>query len=207
MMQMLTAHVVCALPTLAADPLQADYDTSGLVLTRQQHVTTVSEQQDQGTLTPDDKNSITPSRTASATYLYARSPRSPSHSGPLGFLGTRDQRAEVFVESFMFWLDTVEMLRVAGEPLVFYSDWVFPVYVFCFLSTVRLVITPNKPLLSSAGVFLQDFPFLVLRVALVAAFGFVSPPLYPLKNLLVCLSFTYFTFLTKLSIFRRHNMF
>lgn len=202
-MMLLKSTVVCLLPTPAADPLQAHYDTSGLVLTRQQHVTTVSEQQDQGP--PEDKSSITPSRTASATYLYAMSSR--SHSGPLGFLGARDQRAEVFVETFTFWLDTVEMLRVAGEPSVFSSDWVFPVYVFCFLSTVRLVFTPNKPLLSSAGVLLQDFPFLVLRVALIAAFGFVSPLLYPLKNLLVCLSFTYFTFLTKLRIFRRHNMF
>lgn len=206
-MQMLTAHVVCVLHALAADPLQADYNPSGLVLTRQQHVTTVSEQQDQGTLTLEDKNGITPSRTASSTYLHAMSPRSRSHSGPLGSLGTRDQRAEVFVASFMFWLDTVEMLRVAGEPSVFYSDWVFPIYIFCFLSTVRLVITPNNPLLSSAGVFLQDFPFLLLRVALIAAFGFVTPLLYPLKNLLVCLSFTYFTFLTKLRVFRRHNMF
>lgn len=198
-----------SLPPLAADLLQDDHNTSGLVLTRQQHVTTVSEQQDQGTSTPEDKNGITQSRPASATYLYAMSPRSRSHShsGPLGSLWTRDQRAEVFVETFMFWLDTVEMLRVAGEPSIFYSDWVFPVYVMCFLSTARVVISPVNPLLSSAGVFLQDFPFLILRVAIIAAFGFVSPLLYPLKNLLVCLSFTYFTFLTKLKVFRRHNMF
>lgn len=197
----------CVLSSLAVDPLQADCDTSGLVLTRQQHVTTVSDQQDQGTLTPEDKNGIAPSRSASSSYIYAMSPRSRSHSGPLGSLWTRDQRAEVFVESFMFCLDTVEMLRVAGEPSVFHSVWVFPVYVFCFLSTLRLVIAPNSSLLASAGVFLQDFPFLILRVALIAAFGFVSPLLYPLKNLLVCLTFIYFTFLTKLRIFRRHNMF
>ncbi|XP_075877941.1 transmembrane protein 236 [Nelusetta ayraudi] len=190
-----------------SDPLQADYDTSGLVLTRQQHVTTVSDQQEQGTLTLEDKNGITPSRSASSSYLYVMSPRSRSHSGPLGSLWTRDQRAEVFVESFMFWLDTVEMVRVAGEPSVFYSDWVFPVYIFCFLSTLRLVITPSSPLLVSAGVFLQDLPFFFLRVALIAVFGFVSPLLYPLKNLLVCLTFIYFTFLTKLRIFRRHSMF
>lgn len=190
-----------------SDPLQAHYDTSGLVLTRQQHVTTVSDQQDQGTLTLEDKNGITPSRSASSSYMYAMSPRSRSHSGPLGSLWTRDQRAEVFVESFMFWLDTVEMVRVAGEPSVFYSDWVFPIYIFCFLSTLRLVITPSSPLLASVGVFLQDFPFFFLRVALTAVFGFVSPLLYPLKNLLVCLTFIYFTFLTKLRIFRRHTMF
>lgn len=193
--------------SFSGDPLQADYKTSGLVLTRQQRVTTVSEQQDQGTSNPEDKNGITQSSTASSTYLYAMSPRSRSHSGPLGSLWTRDQRAEVFVDSFMFWLDTVEMLRVGGEPSIFHSDWVFPVYFFCFLSTVRLVISPKNPLLSSAGVFLQDFPFLILRVAIIAAFGFVSPLLYPLKNLLVCLSFTYFTFLTSLKVFRRYNMF
>lgn len=200
-------YMSCVLPSLAADPLQADYDTSGLVLTRQQHVTTVSDQQEQGTLTLEDKNGITPSRSASSSYLYAMSQRSRSHSGPLGSLWTRDQRAEVFVESFMFWLDTVEMVRVAGEPSVFYSGWVFPIYIFCFLSTLRLVITPSSPLLVSAGVFLQDFPFFFLRVALIAVFGFVSPLLYPLKNLLVCLTFIYFTFLTKLRIFRRHSMF
>lgn len=197
----------CVLPSTAADPLQDDYDTSGLVLTRQQHVATVSDQQDQGTLTLEDKNAIPSSRSTSSHYLYAMSPHSRSHSGPLGSLWTRDQRAEVFVESFIFWLDTVEMVRVAGEPSVFYSDWVFPIYIFCFLSTLRMVITPGSPLLASAGVFLQDFPFFFLRVAIIAVFGFVSPLLYPLKNLLVCLTFIYFTFLTKIRIFRGCNMF
>lgn len=201
------SYMWCVLPSPAADPLQADYDTSGLVLTRQQHVTTISDQQDQGTLTLEDKNAITPSRSTSSHNVYTMSPRSRSHSGPLGSLWTRDQPAEVFVESFIFWLDTVEMVRVAGEPSVFYSDWVFPVYIFCFLSTLRLVITPGSPLLASAGVFLQDFPFFFLRVALIAVFSFVSPLLYPLKNLLVCLTFIYFTFLTKLRIFRGRNMF
>lgn len=111
------------------------------------------------------------------------------------------------MEGFLFWFDTVELVRMAGEPSVFYSPWVFPVYILAFLSTLRMVVAPHSPLLSSAGVALQDFPFLVLRVALIAVFGYVTPVLYPLKNVLVTLSFVYFTFLTKLKIFRSQSMF
>uniref|UniRef100_A0A8C9WX75 Transmembrane protein 236 n=1 Tax=Sander lucioperca TaxID=283035 RepID=A0A8C9WX75_SANLU len=143
----------------------------------------------------------------STAYLYSSSPRQRSYSGSLGFLLRRDGRSEVFVDSFLFWLDTVEMVRVAGEPSVFYSAWVFPVYIFAFMSTLRMVITPHNPLLSSAGVALQDLPFFIIRVALIVVFGYITPVLYTLKNVLVSLTFIYFTFLTRLRIFRRQSMF
>ena len=99
------------------------------------------------------------------------------------------------------------MVRVAGEPVVFYSAWVFPVYIFAFLSVLRMIITPHSPLLAFAGVALQDLPFFIIRVALIVVFGFVTPVLFPLKNALVSLTFIYFTFLTKLNIFKRQSMF
>uniref|UniRef100_A0A3Q3K545 Uncharacterized protein n=1 Tax=Monopterus albus TaxID=43700 RepID=A0A3Q3K545_MONAL len=143
----------------------------------------------------------------SAAYLYSLSAHPQSHSGPLGFLWRRDGRSQVFMDTFLFWLDTVEMVRVAGEPSVYYSGWVFPVYILAFLSTLRIAITPHNPLLSSAGVALQDLPFFIIRVALIIVFGYVTPLLYPLKNVLVSLTYIYFTFLTKLRIFRSHSMF
>ncbi|XP_069548456.1 transmembrane protein 236 [Brachyistius frenatus] len=202
-------------------------DMSGPVLTHLEQVTTVS-----GQLHPDDsltqrqpvarngspsgrwqdlarppRPSPLSTRTPGTAYLYSSSSSSWSHPGHLGLLWRRDGRSETFVNGFVFWLDTVEMVRVAGEPSVFYSAWVFPIYIVAFLSTLRMIITPNNPLLSSAGVALQDFPFFVIRVALIVVFGFVTPLLYPLKNVLVSLTFIYFTFLTKLRIFRSQSMF
>lgn len=129
------------------------------------------------------------------------------YSGPLGFLLASDSRAEVFADSFLFWLDTVEMVRVAGHTAVYFSGWAFPVYFFCFLSTMRLVLTPHSPLLSTLGMVFQDLPFLVLRLALIGLFGFVTPVLYVIKNILVCLSYIYFNFMTKLRIFNTERMF
>lgn len=207
----------------AADSLDPYFDMTGPVLTHLQHVTTVTGQpqahEAQASGTPEvrydapagrRRDSAAPSlRAASTTYLYSPSLRlrPRSHSGRLGFLWRKDARAEAFVEGFMFWLDTVEMLRVAGEPSVFYSAWVFPVFISSFLSTLRAAITPNNPLLSSAGFALQDAPFFVLRVALIAVFGSVTPVFYPLKNALVSFTFFYFTFLVRLKIFRRHSLF
>ncbi|KAK7169663.1 hypothetical protein R3I94_000029 [Phoxinus phoxinus] len=129
------------------------------------------------------------------------------YSGPLSFLLASDSRAEVFGDSFLFWLDTVEMVRVAGHTAVYFSGWAFPVYLFCFLSTMRLVLTPHSPLLSPLGVVFQDLPFLVLRLALIGLFGFVTPVLYVIKNMLVCLAYIYFNFMTKLRIFNTERMF
>lgn len=216
--------------SLTADSLDPDFDVPGPILTRLEPVTTVSGQlhpdEGQNGLTqshPEARNgsasgrwqdlarspgqSSVSSRAPSTAYLYSSASRPRSHSGHLGFLWSRDGRSEVFVDTFLFWLDTVEMVRVAGEPSVFYSPWVFPVFILAFLSTLRVVITPHSSLLSSAGVALQDLPFFVIRVALLVVFGYVGPVLYPLKNVLVSLTFIYFTFLTKLRIFRRHTMF
>lgn len=130
-----------------------------------------------------------------------------AYTGPLRFLCASDARADVFVDSFMFWMDTVEMVRVAGHPLVYYSGWVFPIYIFSYLSCLRVVVMPHSPLLSSLGVAVQDLPFFFVRVGLIAFFGFVTPILYLMKNLLVCLAFVYFNFMTKLRIFNTERMF
>uniref|UniRef100_G3PY33 Transmembrane protein 236 n=1 Tax=Gasterosteus aculeatus aculeatus TaxID=481459 RepID=G3PY33_GASAC len=210
--------------------LDSDLDVPGPVLTQLEPVTTVTGQlhADEGQKgstqsAPQATNGGTsgrwrdlaaaparpaPGRPAPGTaYLYSSPSRRRSSSGPLGFLWRRDGRAEVFADSFLFWLDTAEMVRVAGEPAVFYSAWVFPVYALAFLSTLRAVFTPRNPLSSSAGVALQDVPFCVVRVALIAVFGFVTPVLYPLKNVLVSLTFVYFAFLARLRVFRRQSMF
>ncbi|KAM3604450.1 uncharacterized protein V6R79_011174 [Siganus canaliculatus] len=207
-----------------SDSLDPEVDMSGPVLTHLKPVSTVSSQlptaEAQNGVThdhPEAKNSSTPDRWQDSTpssrapsttsYLYSSTPRLRSYSGPLGFLWRRDMRAEVFVDSFVFWLDTVEMVRVAGEPSVFYSAWVFPVYILAFMSTLRVVIPPSSPLLPVAGFALQDLPFFVLRVALIAVFGFVTPVLYPVKNVLVSVTFIYFTYMTKLRVWKRHSLF
>ncbi|KAL6097703.1 tmem236 [Pungitius sinensis] len=134
-------------------------------------------------------------------------------AGPLGTSDPprsrrgRDARADVLADSFMFWMDTVEMVRVAGLPVVYYSGWVFPVYVFSFLSCLRVAAAPRSPLLSSLGVALQDLPFFLVRVGLVAFLGFVTPVLYLMKNLLVCLAFVCFNFVTRLRFFNTERMF
>ncbi|KAI7814551.1 putative transmembrane protein 236 [Triplophysa rosa] len=138
---------------------------------------------------------------------FANFPAAPPYSGPLRFLLASDVRADVFANSFLFWLDTVEMVRVTGHTPVYFSGWALPVYLFCFLSSMRLVLTPHSPLLSPLGVVLQDLPFLVLRTALIALFGFVTPLLYVMKNLLVCLAYIYFNFMTKLKVFNTERMF
>uniref|UniRef100_A0A8C6UGJ5 Transmembrane protein 236 n=1 Tax=Neogobius melanostomus TaxID=47308 RepID=A0A8C6UGJ5_9GOBI len=129
-----------------------------------------------------------------------------AYTGPLRFLCATDARADVLVDSFMFWMDTVEMVRCAGHPLVFYSGWVFPIYIFSYLSCLRVVVMPHSPLLSSLGVALQDLPFFFVRAGLIALFGFVSPVLYMMKNLLICLAFIYFNFMTKLNFFNTERM-
>lgn len=135
---------------------------------------------------------------------YRRSPY--DYAGPMSFLCVGDNRADVFVDSFMFWMDTVEMVRVAGHPQVFYSSWVFPIFILSYLSCLRVVVTPHSPLLSTLGVALQDFPFFVVRVGLVTFFGFVTPVLFLLKNLLVCMAFVYFNFMTKMRVFNTERM-
>lgn len=216
--------------SFAADSMDPDLDMSGPVLNHLEQVTTVSAQlhtdEGQNGLTQEqtearngsmpgrwrnlaDSSTHSPlsSRTLGAAYLYSPSSHPLTYSGPLRILWKKDRRSEVFVKTFVFWLDTAEMVRVAGEPTVFYTAWVFPIYIFAFLSTLRMIITPHSPLLSFAGVALQDFSFFIIRVALIAKFHFVTPVLYPMKNFLVSVSFIYFTMLTKLRIFRKESMF
>lgn len=147
------------------------------------------------------------SRTFNRSYIYSSSTSSPFSSGPLYFLGTRDPRVVVLVESFLFWMDTTEMVRVAEVSSVYFSNWIFPVYIMAYLSTLRLVVTPGSPLLGFLGVVLQDLPFLVVRICLVAVFGYVTPLLYIMKNIFVCLSYIYFIFMTKLKVFNRTSLF
>ncbi|KAK7944577.1 hypothetical protein WMY93_000305 [Mugilogobius chulae] len=212
------------------DSLDSDMIMSSPVLTHLEPVSSVSAQISEPIQTEDTPNGVThsdpevpngtpsvrrldntptrltyTSRTTSTAYLYSTRPR--AYSGPLKLLWRRDPRAELFVESFMFWLDTAEMVRCGGVPEVFFSAWVFPVFIFSYMSCLRLAITPNNPLHSWAAVVLQDFPFFVLRVGLLAVFGYVTPVMFLVKNLIVCLSYVYFTFLTKLKIFNRQSMF
>ncbi|KAM6948628.1 transmembrane protein 236 [Aplochiton taeniatus] len=209
-----------------ADSLEVDFDMPGPVLTHLEQVTTVSghlygDRGQNGSTTaatqPEARNgsatgrwrdpdslSIVSSRVASsAAYLYSSS----SRPRVLNVLWARDPRSELLVDSFLFWLDTVEMVRVASVPAVYYSGWVFPIYILTYLSALRLVVTPYSPALACVGFAAQDFPFLVLRLCLLVVFGYVTPVLYLMKNLLVCLTFVYFTFLTKLRIFRSRSMF
>lgn len=130
-----------------------------------------------------------------------------AYTGPLRCLLASDVRADAFAESFLFWLDTAEMVRVANHTSVYFSGWALPVYLLSYLSMLRLALMPRIPLLSTLGVALQDLPFLILRVALLAMFGLVTPVLFVLKNLLVCLAYIYFNFMTKLKIFNTERVF
>lgn len=205
--------------------MDSDYDMSRPVLTHLKQVTSVSGQlhadEDQNSAIPDQaearngssinkRQEFTESPYSTrpgVSYLYSSTTRPMPYSGPLSFLWKRDGRSEVFVECFLFWFDTVEMVRVAGEPSVFYSAWVFPIYILAFLSSLRMIVSPHSSLQSFAGVLLQDLPFFIIRVALIAVFGFVTPLLYPLKNFLVSLTFIYFTWMTKLKVFKMGSMF
>lgn len=204
-----------------ADDLESDFELPGPVLTHLEQVSSVSGQpqlangnENGSGLSPEGRarsvsarwrevDGYSMSHSSSTAYLYS----SHSHSSSRRFFWTRDPRHKLFLDSFMFWLDTVEMVRVAGLNEVFYSGWIFPIYILAFVSTLRVVVTPNSPLLVGFGTLSQDLPFLVTRICLVGVFGFVTPLLYVMKNLLVCLTFVYFLFLTKLKVFNKGSMF
>ncbi|XP_053358042.1 transmembrane protein 236 isoform X1 [Clarias gariepinus] len=188
-----------------------DFDVPSPVLTHLEHVSTVSSQLQanrgaNGSVLRSEFKSTGMdgvSHPSSMAYLYS----SDSHSGFLRFIWVRDPRPEVLLDTFMFWLDTVEMVRVAGVQEVYKSNWVFPIYILSFFSILRVVVTPYNPMLAFLGVVVQEMPFLVLRICLVIVFGYVSPVLYIMKNLLTCLTFVYFNFLTKLKVFNRGSLF
>lgn len=140
-------------------------------------------------------------RTQNSAPVLAR-PQEPSfHSGVLGAMSQQDDRAQIFLWSFLLWSDTVEMLRVAGHSDVYKSGWLYPVYIFSFISLLRIVLTPQNPLLNSLGILLQDLPFIIVRLALIIALGTITPVLGLCKNILVTLSYVYFNYLTKFRAF------
>lgn len=129
-------------------------------------------------------------------------PQEPSfQSGILRMMSQRDVRAEIFLWSFLLWSDTVEMVRVAGHQAVYRSGWLYPVYIFSFISLLRIIFTPQNPLLSSLGILLQDLPFIFVRLSLIIALGTITPILGLCKNVLVTLSYVYFNYLTRYRIF------
>ncbi|XP_068942193.1 transmembrane protein 236 [Petaurus breviceps papuanus] len=127
--------------------------------------------------------------------------RSPFGSGILKAMSQQDKRAEIFLSSFIMWSDTTEMLRVSGHSAVFKSGWLYPVYIFSYISLLRIIVTPQQSFMSSLGVFLQDFPFMFVRISLIANLGTITPILGLLKNILVTLSYFYFNYLTSFRVF------
>lgn len=129
-------------------------------------------------------------------------PEEPTfQSGVLRAMSQRDTRAEIFLWSFLLWSDTIEMVRVAGHQAVYKSGWVYPVYLFSFISLLRIIFTPQNPLLNSLGILLQDLPFIFVRLSLIIDLGTVTPVLGLCKNVLVTLSYVYFNYLTKFRVF------
>lgn len=142
--------------------------------------------------------SLPPSaRTQNPSPVLER-PQEPSfHSGILGAMSRQDDRAQIFLWSFLLWSDTIEMVRVAGHADVYKSGWLYPVYIFSFISLLRIILTPQNPLLNSLGILLQDLPFIFVRLSLVIALGTITPILGLCKNILVTVSYVYFNYLTK----------
>lgn len=129
-------------------------------------------------------------------------PQEPTFEwGVLSTVSRRDVRAEIFLWSFLLWADTIEMVRVAGHPNVYKSGWVYPVYLFSFLSLLRIVLTPQNPLHGSLGILLQDLPFIFIRLSLIIVLGTITPILGLCKNVLVTVSYVYFNYLTRFRIF------
>lgn len=121
--------------------------------------------------------------------------------GILRMMSRQDVRSELFLWSFLLWSDTVEMVRVAGHPNVYKSGWLYPVYIFSFISLLRIILTPQNPLLNSLGILLQDLPFIFVRLSLIIALGTITPVLGLCKNVLVTLSYVYFNYLTRYRVF------
>ncbi|XP_037366576.1 transmembrane protein 236 [Talpa occidentalis] len=164
-----------------------------------QDIKTVTEQVNQ-----HEENSVPPqpARRTQLPVQHLEEPQEPSfHSGVLKAASHRDVRSEIFLWSFLLWSDTIEMVRVAGHPAVYKSGWLYPVYIFSFISLLRIILTPQNPLLNSLGILLQDIPFIFVRLSLIIVLGTVTPVLGLCKNVLVTLSYVYFNHLTKFRVF------
>ncbi|KAM7157890.1 transmembrane protein 236 [Molossus nigricans] len=174
-----------------------------------QQVTTVTRdgRQNEGSPATPQPAPRTPASLAPAATTQGPAPRPTGpeelsfQPGMLRALSRRDVRAEIFAWSFVVWADTIEMVRVAGHHAVYKSAWLFPVYLFSFISLLRMVLTPQNPLLNSLGIVLQDLPFIFVRLGLVIDLGTITPVLGLCKNILVTLSYIYFNYLTKFRVF------
>ncbi|XP_078390908.1 transmembrane protein 236-like [Cetorhinus maximus] len=193
---------------------------NGPVLTNIEQISTVSAQQVKGheeKVTEDEiASSVAPrASNKSQSVLQLRShATSTEHStsehkvpASLKVLAVNDYRAEIFVTSIINWLDTVELVRVAGLQGVFTTGWVYPIYIFSYLSLFRIVLHSANPFLPSLAIMLQDFPFFFVRVSLIGVMGFVTPVLYPLKNIIVITTFIYFNYVTKSKYFNHIQQF
>ncbi|XP_020822521.1 transmembrane protein 236 [Phascolarctos cinereus] len=161
-------------------------EDSHIHMTNLQQVKTVTEQ-----VKPREENHAVPQPAN----------RSSFGSGILRAMSQQDKRAEIFLSSFITWSDTIEMLRVSGHSAVFKSGWIYPVYIFSYISLLRIIVAPQNSLVRSLGVFLQDFPFMLVRISLIADLGTITPIIGLLKNILVTLSYFYFNYLTTFRVF------
>uniref|UniRef100_A0A8C3YK16 Transmembrane protein 236 n=1 Tax=Catagonus wagneri TaxID=51154 RepID=A0A8C3YK16_9CETA len=153
------------------------------------------------------KLSRPPGGTTQSPAPELEGPQEPTFEwGLLSAMSRQDVRAEVFLWSFLMWADTIEMVRVAGHPSVYKSGWVYPVYIFSFLSLLRIILTPQNPLLSCLGILLQDLPFIFIRLSLVIVLGTITPILGLCKNVLVTVSYVYFNYLTRFKVFSNFEM-
>ncbi|XP_059951477.1 transmembrane protein 236 [Mesoplodon densirostris] len=173
-----------------------------------QQIKTVTDElrQNEENLTPQPAQRTRLSRLPGATTggltPELEGPQEPTFErGILRTMSQKDVRAEIFLRSFLLWSDTIEMVRVAGHPNVYKSGWVYPVYIFSFISLLRMILTPRNPLLNSLGIMLQDLPFIFVRLSLIIVLGTLTPILGLCKNVLVTLSYVYFNYLTKFRIF------
>ncbi|XP_055449668.1 transmembrane protein 236 [Psammomys obesus] len=204
---LLSLIVVDIIEKLRIYPLrggQMSYEENDIHITSLQQIKTVTEQVAQGDENTPSAQAAKPTAVSQPWHHVAMmaGPQEPSfHSGILRTMSHRDVRANLLLQSFLTWSDTIEMLRVAGHPAVYKTGWLYPVYIFSFISLLRMVFTPKNPLLSSLGVLLQDLPFIFLRLSLIIALGTITPVLGLCKNVLVTVSYIYFNYVTKLRPF------
>ncbi|KAM9683098.1 transmembrane protein 236 [Dama dama] len=181
------------------------------------HIHTTNLQQIRTVTCEAKQNEENPTRPQPANRIHLSRPlggatgsSSPELEGPqeptfewgiLRTLSQQDVRAEIFLGSFLLWADTIEMVRVAGHPRVYKSGWVYAVYIFSYISLLRMILTPRNPLLNSLGILLQDLPFIFVRLSLIIVLGTITPVLGLCKNVLVTLSYVYFNYLTRFRMF------
>lgn len=205
---LLSLIVVDIIEKLRIYPLrgsQKSYEDNDVCITSLQQIKTVTEQVVQSDGSPASAQAAKPTVMMTQSRNHAVvlvGPVEPSfQSGILRTMSQRDVRAELFLRSFLMWADTMEMLRVAGHQKVYKSGWLYPVYIFSFISLLRMVFTPKNPLLNSLGILMQDLPFSFLRLGLIIALGTITPVLGLCKNVLVTVSYIYFNYVTKLRPF------